>query len=235
MKKVTSIISAAGLLVVLSSGISMSAAHAEDHGASCSAGNPCGQYAVVDPSGVVTNVIICQATVCGGGTFAGNKVVLQVPTSSDGSGNPASPGYISPQGQAPVTYNSHNNTFNVPNGGGTIQAPSQVSTTFNPNKTSTTTQLDAQVCKDGVLQAPTSLNGLPSSITGTATSCGIISGIETHNDSEGNTVSSATQSQTFAPGLSHDEMMAIINSNLSNYLIIANAESLVHLLFTIGY
>jgi len=72
----------AGLLAITSLGIFTSAAHAEDHGASCSAGNPCGQYAIVDPNGVVTNVIICQATVCGGGTFAGNKVVLQVPTLS---------------------------------------------------------------------------------------------------------------------------------------------------------
>ena len=231
MKKV---LSAASVAVVIL-GIFTSAAYAEDHGASCSAGNPCGQYAIVDPSGVVTNVIICQATVCGGGTFAGNKVVLQVPTSSDGSGNPASPGYISPQGQDPVTYNARNNTFNVPNGGGTVQAPSQVSTTFNSNKTSTTTELDAQVCRDGILQAPTSLNGSLSSIIGTVTSCGVVSGTEIHTDSNGNTVSEITQSQRFAPGLSHDEMMAIVNNNLSNYLIIANAESLVHLLFTIGY
>jgi hypothetical protein len=46
--------------------------------ADCSANNPCGTWAVLDNQGVVTNVIVCQASVCGGGSFGGQTVVPQV-------------------------------------------------------------------------------------------------------------------------------------------------------------
>ncbi len=43
----------------------------------CSAEDPCGTWAVVDKTGSVTNVIVCQASVCGssgqlGGVLDGN-------------------------------------------------------------------------------------------------------------------------------------------------------------------
>jgi hypothetical protein len=46
--------------------------------ANCTAENPCGTWAMLDNQGVVTNVIVCQASVCGGGTWAGQTVVPQV-------------------------------------------------------------------------------------------------------------------------------------------------------------
>jgi hypothetical protein len=46
--------------------------------ANCNAGDPCGTWAMLDSQGVVTNVIVCQASVCGGGTWAGKTVVPQV-------------------------------------------------------------------------------------------------------------------------------------------------------------
>lgn len=46
--------------------------------ANCTAGDPCGTWAMLDSQGVVTNVIVCQASVCGGGTWAGQTVVPQV-------------------------------------------------------------------------------------------------------------------------------------------------------------
>jgi hypothetical protein len=46
--------------------------------ATCTAGDPCGTWAMLDSQGVVTNVIVCQASVCGGGTWAGQTVVPQV-------------------------------------------------------------------------------------------------------------------------------------------------------------
>jgi hypothetical protein len=46
--------------------------------ANCTAENPCGTWAMLDSQGVVTNVIVCQASVCGGGTWAGQTVVPQV-------------------------------------------------------------------------------------------------------------------------------------------------------------
>jgi len=46
--------------------------------ANCTASDPCGTWAMLDNQGVVTNVIVCQASVCGGGTWAGQTVVPQV-------------------------------------------------------------------------------------------------------------------------------------------------------------
>ena len=46
--------------------------------ANCTPENPCGTWAMLDSQGVVTNIIVCQASVCGGGTFAGQTVVPQV-------------------------------------------------------------------------------------------------------------------------------------------------------------
>jgi hypothetical protein len=44
----------------------------------CSASNPCGTWAMLDTQGVVTNVIVCQVSVCGGGQWDGQRVVPQV-------------------------------------------------------------------------------------------------------------------------------------------------------------
>jgi hypothetical protein len=62
------------LLATCISIISPSQANAGD----CSPENPCGTWAVVDNSGTVTNIIVCQASVCGGGEFAGQKVIEQI-------------------------------------------------------------------------------------------------------------------------------------------------------------
>jgi len=44
----------------------------------CSAADPCHTYAMVNDAGVVTNIIVCQPSVCGSGVWAGSRVVLQV-------------------------------------------------------------------------------------------------------------------------------------------------------------
>lgn len=57
--------------------------------ANCTAEDPCGTWAMLDNQGTVTNVIVCQASVCGGGTWAGQTVVPQVapnPVTHDTSG-----------------------------------------------------------------------------------------------------------------------------------------------------
>ena len=57
--------------------------------ANCTSADPCGTWAVVDTQGVVTNVIVCQASVCGSGTFGGETVVPQVaanPVTNDPTG-----------------------------------------------------------------------------------------------------------------------------------------------------
>jgi hypothetical protein len=62
-----------GLISSLISVVSVSSANAD-----CDASNPCGTWAIIDTQGVVTNVIVCQVSVCGGGTFGGQTVVPQV-------------------------------------------------------------------------------------------------------------------------------------------------------------
>jgi hypothetical protein len=61
----------------------------------CSPSDPCQTYATVDPSGNVTNVIVCQPSVCGGGTFGGERVVPQVsadPQTGENRGSVYQPG-----------------------------------------------------------------------------------------------------------------------------------------------
>jgi len=67
----------------------------------CSASNPCGTWAMLDSQGVVTNVIVCQVSVCGGGTWAGQTVVPQV------APNPAT---HDTTGQGSYIGNNENNT-----------------------------------------------------------------------------------------------------------------------------
>jgi len=62
-----------GLISSLISVVGISSASAE-----CNASNPCGTWAMLDAQGVVTNVIVCQASVCGGGEWAGQRVVPQL-------------------------------------------------------------------------------------------------------------------------------------------------------------
>ena len=76
----------------------------------CNANDPCGTWAMLDSQGVVTNVIVCQASVCGSGTWAGQTVVPQVapnPVTHDTSGTGSYIGSIEQGTQ--VRY--HNETF----------------------------------------------------------------------------------------------------------------------------
>lgn len=84
-KRVKAKVLALSLAISFISTISISEAVAE----ACSAESPCGTWAVVDNSGTVTNVIVCQQSVCGGGTFGGEKVVPQIapnPITNDAQG-----------------------------------------------------------------------------------------------------------------------------------------------------
>jgi hypothetical protein len=66
----------------------------------CSAEDPCHTYAMVNDAGVVTNIIVCQPSVCGGGTFAGSRVVPQVAANPETHQNQG--GYLSNPGSTPV-------------------------------------------------------------------------------------------------------------------------------------
>jgi hypothetical protein len=94
MKKKTFILVSL-LLATCISIISPSQANAGE----CSSSDPCGTWAVVDNSGTVTNIIVCQASVCGGGEFAGNKVVLQVAANPVTNDTYERGGYVSSESQ----------------------------------------------------------------------------------------------------------------------------------------
>ena len=83
--------------------------------ANCSSDNPCGTWAVLDAQGVVSNVIVCQASVCGGGTWAGQTVVPQVapnPTTNDTTGQGSFMG--NKENGSTVTYSNGVFTINEP-------------------------------------------------------------------------------------------------------------------------
>ena len=99
-----------GLISSLISIVGVSSANAE-----CNASDPCGTWAMLDTQGVVTNVIVCQASVCGGGTWAGQTVVPQVapnPVTHDTTGQGSYIGNIN-QGTS-VTYSSGTFEINEP-------------------------------------------------------------------------------------------------------------------------
>ena len=211
----------AGLLAITSLGIFTSAAYAD--AGTCSPGDPCGTYAVVGANGTVNNIIVCQSSVCGGGSFGGNTVVLQQPTDPNGSGNSQGGYFAGNNAPKPVTYNSSTRTFAVPMG--PITSP----TTTVIASDGSSTELIASV-SDSIVTF-----NAPSSITGTTP---VLSAPRAATNANGTLIASnndVTHIQTFSPGMSVDEMMFIINNNLTNYLISSNSKNLIRLLLLLGY
>lgn len=112
----------------------------------CSAADPCGTWAMLDPQGVVTNIIVCQASVCGSGTWAGQTVVPQVapnPVTNDTSGTG---GYWG-------TYDSSTKEFTVDRNG-----PNQTPASTQTNsETRTDTDADGAVTSTTTIEATTPL------------------------------------------------------------------------------
>jgi hypothetical protein len=107
--------------------------------ANCTASDPCGTWAMLDNQGVVTNVIVCQASVCGSGTWAGQTVVPQV------APNPVTNDTF---GQGSYIGNAENNTSVVYSGGTfTIYENSVINknTTENNNDVITTSEVSIPV------------------------------------------------------------------------------------------
>jgi hypothetical protein len=105
----------------------------------CSAEDPCQTWAVINESGLVTNIIVCQPSVCGSGEFAGSKVALQVPanpvTHESQGGYWGGPDPQSPQA---VHYDSEAKVFT--RGSEAFPAPSTRVETFNDGTSITTLQ-----------------------------------------------------------------------------------------------
>ena len=114
--------------------------------AQCTASDPCGTWAMLDPQGTVTNIIVCQASVCGGGTWAGQTVVPQVapnPVTNDTYGTG---GYWG-------TYDSNTREFTVDRNG-----PNQTPASTQTNsETRTATDPDGAVTSTTTIEATTPL------------------------------------------------------------------------------
>jgi hypothetical protein len=110
----------------------------------CSPSDPCGTWAMLDPQGTVTNIIVCQASVCGGGTWAGQTVVPQVapnPVTNDTTGTG---GYWG-------TYDSSTKEFTVDRNG-----PNQTPASTQTNsETRTETNTDGAVASTTTIEATT--------------------------------------------------------------------------------
>ena len=108
--------------------------------AQCTASDPCGTWAMLDPQGTVTNIIVCQASVCGGGTWAGQTVVPQVapnPVTNDTTGTG---GYWG-------TYDSNTREFTVDRNG-----PNQT-----PASTQTNSETRTETDPDGAVTSITTI------------------------------------------------------------------------------
>lgn len=110
----------------------------------CSPSDPCGTWAMLDPQGTVTNIIVCQASVCGSGTWAGQTVVPQVapnPVTHDTTGTG---GYWG-------TYDSNTREFTVDRSG-----PNQTPASTQTNsETRTETNSDGAVTSTTTIEATT--------------------------------------------------------------------------------
>jgi hypothetical protein len=95
---------------------------------------------MLDPQGTVTNIIVCQASVCGGGTWAGQTVVPQVapnPVTNDPYGTG---GYWG-------TYDSTTKEFTVDRNG-----PNQT-----PPQTQTSSEVRIETSAEGVVESTTTV------------------------------------------------------------------------------
>jgi hypothetical protein len=71
--KIRSLLTATALVAASLAIVAPAPANASE----CNAADPCGVWSMLDSNGTITNNIVCQASVCGGGEWAGQRVVPQ--------------------------------------------------------------------------------------------------------------------------------------------------------------
>jgi len=108
----------------------------------CSATDPCMTYAMVDSSGNVTNVIVCQPSVCGpngdlGGTINGNKLVPQLAANPQTNDTRGTKGEMSHPDQNQVVTLSSDNVFTVKKDNAVVEriVVPEIESTINGNVT----------------------------------------------------------------------------------------------------
>jgi hypothetical protein len=97
-------------------------------------GYACG-WAVVEPDGSVSNIIVCTFEVCGGGSFAGMRTVLQARQMEGGN--------VAGWRGDEVRYDENANTFTLP-GGGSIRSGDRLEDAVFPT-TTVTVEIPSQV------------------------------------------------------------------------------------------
>jgi hypothetical protein len=125
-------------------------AHADDQ---CTSANPCGTWAVVDSSGVVRNIIVCEERVCGASgswhgvmpndtPWPGARIVLQVPpnpvTNQSQGGNMGTP-------DNPVKYDSQEQVFTQ----GSASTPAPVTRSETVDTTTISVTINSNVVTFG--------------------------------------------------------------------------------------
>ena len=146
MKKITVVL----ILLLASFGVAISPSQANANSDPCTAEDPCQTWAMVNDSGLVTNIIVCQPSVCGSGEFAGTKVVLQVP--ADPITHKSQGGYFGgsdPQSPQAVYYNDDAKVFTQ--GSSSFPVPVVKTEEFNDGTSLTTlrTTVKSQMVKFG--------------------------------------------------------------------------------------
>lgn len=109
----------------------------------CSASDPCMTYAEVDSSGNVTNVIVCQPSVCGpngqfGGTLNGNRLVPQVAANPQTNDTTGTTGRMTNSTENQTVTLSNDNTFTVKRDEAVIQTIAKPEIEVINTETSTT-------------------------------------------------------------------------------------------------
>ena len=108
----------------------------------CTAADPCMTYAEVDSSGNVTNVIVCQPSVCGpngqfGGTLNGNRLVPQAAANPQTNDTRGTKGEMSHPDQNQVVTLSNDNVFTVKKDNAVVEriVVPEIESTVNGNVT----------------------------------------------------------------------------------------------------
>jgi hypothetical protein len=182
-----------------------------------------GTYAVLDSNNNITNIIVCGSA-CSGGSFGGQKVVLQVPTVPSGQ---SQYGYFG-------SYSPNTNTFITPQ----VLTPitnSQSTTVVNQETgSSITTSLSATVNKSNGFTAPKSLND-PLPVLKPITTGAQISANQKTLDDQGHTVLVGSESAFLPSDLTSQQILETVSGMTGQPILSSHSQAFLHLLIVMGY
>jgi hypothetical protein len=113
----------------------------------CTESDPCHTYAMLDNANNVINVIVCQTSVCGSGTFSDHRVVLQVVANPETNDTSGTSGHMTKPDENKVVTYSDNGVFTVKKDDvvtHTIAVPEVQTQNTNNITTTITTSIQAQ-------------------------------------------------------------------------------------------